>query len=128
MKKYIDLNTEKMILKNAANYFENDFFKFCLWQNNKKFSKKNKCAISEQWKRFLKYPSTPTVVTHRIFDKNFAAIHETKLVLRLNKPIFVGFTVLELSKWLMYDFHYNFIKKILMLNYCLLTQTALLMK
>ena len=29
----------------------------------------------------------------------------------LNKPIYVGFTVLELSKWLMSDFHYNFVKK-----------------
>ena len=28
----------------------------------------------------------------------------------LNKPIYAGFTVLELSKWLMYDFHYDFIK------------------
>ena len=60
---------------------------------------------------FLKYTSRPTHTTRKIFDENYAAIHETKPVLLLNKPIYVGFTVLELSKWLMYDFHYNFIKK-----------------
>ena len=63
-------------------------------------------------KGFLKYTSRPTHITHKIFDKNYAAIHKIKSVLTLNKPIYVGFTVLELSKWLMYDFHYNFIKKL----------------
>ena len=62
-------------------------------------------------KYLLKYTSRPTHITHKIFDKNYAAIHEIEPVLTLNKPIFVGFTVLELSKWLMYDFCYNFIKK-----------------
>ena len=52
----------------------------------------------------------PTHVTHKIFDKNYAAILEIKSVLTLKKTIYVGFTVLELSKWLMYDFHYNFIR------------------
>ena len=60
-------------------------------------------------KDFLKYTSRPTHIIHKIFDKNYAAIHEIKPVLTLNKPICVRFTVLELSKWLMYDFHYSFI-------------------
>ena len=59
---------------------------------------------------FLKYASRPTHITHNIFSKDYAFIHEIKPVLILNKPIYVGFTVLDLSKWKMYDFHYNFIK------------------
>ena len=47
---------------------------------------------------FSKYTSRPTHITHKIFDKNYAAIHEIKPVLMLNKPIYVGLTVLELSK------------------------------
>ena len=62
-------------------------------------------------KHFLKYISRPTYVTHKLFDKDYAAIHEIKPVLVLNKSICVGFTVLDLNKWNMYDFHYNFIKK-----------------
>ena len=62
-------------------------------------------------KKFLKHTSKPTHITHKIFGKNYAAIHEIKTALTLNKPIDVGFTVLELSKWLMYDSHYKFIKK-----------------
>ena len=60
---------------------------------------------------FLKYTSKPTHITHKIFNKYFTAIHEVKAVLILSKIIYVGFTVQELSKLLMHDFHYNFIKK-----------------
>ena len=62
-------------------------------------------------KDVLKYTSRPTHITHKIFVKNYTAIHEIKPVLTLNKPIYVGFTVLELSKWLMFNFNYNFIKR-----------------
>ena len=61
-------------------------------------------------KDFLRYTSRPSYVTHKLFDKDFATIHEIKPVLILNKPIYAGFNVLELCKWMMYDFHYNFIK------------------
>ena len=58
-------------------------------------------------KDFLKYTTRPTHVTHKVFDRNYVAIHEIKPVLTLNKPIYVGFTVIELNKWLMYDFHHK---------------------
>ena len=61
---------------------------------------------------FLKYTSKPTYITQKIFRKDYAAIHEIKPVLTLNKPIYVGFTVLESSKRLLiYDFHCSFTKK-----------------
>ena len=62
-------------------------------------------------KDFLKYTSRPTHITQKISAKIYAAIYEIKTVLTPNKPFYVGFTVLELSKWLMYDFHCSFMKK-----------------
>ena len=47
----------------------------------------------------------------KIFNKNFVAIHEFKLVLTLDKPIYAGFSILDLSQLLMYEVHYNYIKK-----------------
>ena len=60
-------------------------------------------------KDLLKYTIRPTHITPKIFDKNYAVFHGIKPVLTLSKPIYVGFTVLELSKWLIDDFHCNFI-------------------
>ena len=113
VKKYIDFNTEKRI--NAANDFEKDFFKLMInsvyGKTMENLRKIINVRLVNNEKDFLKYTSRPTYITHKIFGKDYAAIHEIKPVLMLNKPIYVGFTVLELSKWLMYDFHYNFIKK-----------------
>ena len=50
-------------------------------------------------KDFLKYTSRPTYITHKIFGEGYAAIYEIKPVLILNKPIYVGFTVVDLHKW-----------------------------
>ena len=113
MKKYIDFNTKKR--KNADNDFEKYFFKLMINSVYEKtmenLRKRINARLINNAKDFLKYMSRPTYITHNIFGKDYAAIHEIKPVLILNKPIYVGFTVLELSKWLMYDFHYNFIKK-----------------
>ena len=113
MKKYIDFNTEKR--KNAANDFEKDFFKWMInsvyGKTMENLRKRINLRLVNNAKDFLKYTSRPTCIAHRLFDKDFAAIHEIKPVLMLNKPIYVRFTVLELSKWMMYDSHYNFIKK-----------------
>ena len=113
MKKYTDFNAEKR--KNMANSFEKDFFKLMIssvyGKTMENLRKRINMRLVANQKDFLKYTSKPTHITHKIFGKNYAAIHEIKPVLTLKKSIYVGFTVLELRKLLMYDFHYNFVKK-----------------
>ena len=48
---------------------------------------------------------------HKIFDNNLVAIRKSKLALILNKPTCIGMCILELSKVLMYKFHYDYITK-----------------
>ena len=113
MKEYIDFKTEK--ITNAVNTFEKYIFKFMINSVYSKtienLRKRINVRLVNNEKDSLKYSSRTTHITHKIFDKNYAAIHEIQPFLTLNKPVYVGFTVLELSKWLMYDFHFNFIKK-----------------
>ena len=113
MKKYIEFNTKKRMC--ATNDFEKDFFKLMInsvyGKTMENLRKRTNVRFVNNKKDFLKYTSRPTYVTHKLFNKNFAAIHEIKPALILNKLIYVGFTVLDLSKWVMYYFHYNFTKK-----------------
>ena len=60
--------------------------------------KKINVSLVNNAEDYKKYASKPSFVSQKIFSKNFVAIHEVKLVLRLNKPIYVGFSFLDLSK------------------------------
>ena len=64
--------------------------------------KRMKIRITKTPKDFLKYASRRTYISHNIFGKNLVVIYEKKELLTLNKPIYVGCTVLELSKLEMY--------------------------
>ena len=62
-------------------------------------------------KKLDKLTSKPTFVSSKIFNENLMAVHKVKEMLTLNRPAFVGMCILDLSKMLMYNFHYNYIKK-----------------
>ena len=61
-------------------------------------------------KDYVRCISKPSFVSQKIFSKHFVAIHEIKPVLALNKPIYVGFSILDLSKYLICEFHYKYSK------------------
>ena len=100
MKNYIDFNTKKRI--SATNDFEKDFFKLMIssvyGKTMENLRKRINVRFVNNKKDFLKYTRRPTYINHKLFNKKFATIHKIKPVLILNKPIYVGFTVLDLSK------------------------------
>ena len=61
-------------------------------------------------KDYVKCISKRSFDSQKIFSKNFVAIHEIKPVLTFNKPIYVGFSIADLRKLLMYEFHYKYVK------------------
>ena len=112
LKKFVDFNTDKR--KNVSNNLENDFFKLMV---NSVFGKtmenlrKRICVeLINNAKDYVKCVNRPSFVSQKIFSKNFVAVYKIKPVLTLNKPIYVGISILELSKSLMYEFHYKYIK------------------
>ena len=55
----------------------------------------------------LKWTSKPSYMLHKIFDNDLVAIRKNKVILTLNKPAYIEICILELSKVLMYEFHYD---------------------
>ena len=114
MKPYIDLNTN--LRTNSDNIdFEKDFFKL---MNNSVFGKtmenirnRSNVKLVNREEQALKLFSKTNFNDLTIFSDNSAAIHMCKEKVLLNKPIYLGMSILDLSRTLMYDFHYNYIKK-----------------
>ena len=67
-----------------------------------------KLVTSEE--QMIKISSKPTFVSSKIFNENLVAVRRVKERLLMNKPIYVGMSILDLSKCLMHNFHYNYIK------------------
>ena len=113
LKHYIDFNTKKR--KNAKNSFEKDFFKLMnnsvFWKTMENIRKRVDVRLITDEKKLLKMSSKPTYVNHKIFNENLVAVHNIKETLTLNRPAYVGMCILDPSKTLMYDFHYNYIKR-----------------
>ena len=57
-----------------------------------------------------KLAAKPNYVRCMIFDENLIVIHMKKKKLYFNKPVYLGVSILDMNKSLMYDFHYNYIK------------------
>ena len=113
MKSYISFNTEKRKL--AKNSFEKDFFKL---MNNSVFGKtmenlrkRSNITLVTDEESLVRLTRKPPYVSSKIFDEDLVGVQMKREVLKLDKPSYVGFSILELSKTLMYDFHYNYIRK-----------------
>ena len=113
LEKYISLNTK--LRTEAKNEFEKDFFKL---MNNAVFGKtmeniRNRVDIKlvNNKKQAEKLSVKPNFKHCNIFSEDLVAIHMKKTKLDFDKPVYLGMCILELSKTLMYDFHYNYIKQ-----------------
>ena len=112
MRPYIEMNTK--LRTKAKNNFEKDFFKL---MNNSVFGKtmeniRNRVNIKlvNTKEKLKKLIAKPNFRSRKIFSKNLVSVHMKKTSLLMNKPVYLGMCILDLSKTVMFDFHYNYIK------------------
>ena len=106
------LNTR--LRKDAKNEFEKDFFKL---MNNSVFGKtmenirnhKDMKLVTSD-KKYLKYVMKPNFKGGHPFSKHLFAVEMGKTEITMNKPVYLGQAILDLSKTLMYEFHYDYMR------------------
>ena len=112
MKAYIMLNTR--LRKDAKNEFEKDFFKL---MNNSVFGKtmenirnhKDMKLVTSD-KKYLKYVMKPNFKDGHPFSKHLFAVEMGKREITMNKPVYLGQAILDLSKTLMHEFHCDYMR------------------
>ena len=113
MKEYIDFNTK--LRTAAANDFEKDFYKL---MNNSVFRKtmenirkhRNINLIMNQG-AYLKAVMKPNFKSGVLFGSNLMGCEMGKIKVVMNKPVYLGQAILDLSKIVMYEFHYDYMKQ-----------------
>ena len=112
LKEYIDVNTE--LRKKATNDFEKDFFKL---MNNVVFGKTmenvrkhHDIKLVKTDRKRNKLVSEPNFHTMKLIDNNLAVIEMRKVKVKMNKPIYLGLSILDISKITMYEFWYDYVK------------------
>ena len=112
VKPYIDMNTE--LRKIAKNDFEKDFFKL---MNNAVFGKTMEnvrkhrdIKLVTTDKKRSKLVSEPNYHTINLISENLSIIEMRRTKVKMNKPIYLGLSILEISKLLMYEFWYDYMK------------------
>ena len=113
MKEYIDFNTK---LRTAAkNDFEKDFYKL---MNNLVFGKtmenirkhRNIKLVTNR-EAYLKSVMKPNFKLGVLFFENLMGCEMGKIKVVMNKPVYLGQAILDLSKIVMYEFHYDYMKQ-----------------
>ena len=106
LKKYIDFNAEKR--KNGGNSFEKMFFKL---MNKSTFGKavenlrkKNVRSVNNAGD-YKKYVSKPSFVPQKTFSKKFCCYSWNLTTFKTDKPIYVRFSIFDLSRLSMHEFH-----------------------
>ena len=112
LKEYINFNTE--LRKKATNDFEKDFFKL---MNNAVFGKTMEnvrkhrdIKLVKTDKKRNKLVPEPNYHTMKLIDDNLAIIEMKKVKVKMNKSIYLGLSIFDISKITMYEFWYDFIK------------------
>ena len=113
LKSYIDFNTAKRTA--ATSDFEKEQYKLA---NNSIYGKTNEnvenhitVKFAQGAKRALFYAGQPRTDAFRIFSNELTAYQQRKTVIVYNRPMIVGAAILDISKTLIYDFHYNHVQK-----------------